>query len=112
MKTSRFIVTSFVLSVAGAALAAFAADASANWTEHCAKCHGASGKGDTKMGKKLSISDLTDAKVQAKFTDEQAMKAMKEGVKDKDGKVTMKPVEGLGEAEMKALVGQVRSFKK
>ena len=49
---------------------ALAADAAANWENQCAKCHGPDGKGDTKMGKKLAIADLTDAKVQAKFTDE------------------------------------------
>jgi cytochrome c6 len=104
------------LAVAGAAAAftvsAFAADAAANWNEHCAKCHGQSGKGDTKMGKKLSIADLTDAAVQAKFTDDQALKAMKEGVKDKDGKVTMKPIEDVSEGDLKALVGYVRTLKK
>ncbi|MBI5691889.1 MAG: cytochrome c [Verrucomicrobia bacterium] len=112
MKTTRFVVASIVLSIAGAALASFAADAGANWTEHCAKCHGPDGKGQTKMGKKLGLRDLADAQVQAKFTDEQALRAMKEGVKDKDGKQTMKPAEGLSEADMKALVGYVRSLKK
>lgn len=101
------------LATVGGALAALvAADAGANWAEHCAKCHGENGKGETKMGRKLGISDLSDAVVQAKFTDEQALKAMKEGVKDKDGKVTMKPVENLTEPELKALVGHVRSLKK
>ena len=101
------------LAVLGGAVAALvAADAGANWAEHCAKCHGENGKGETKMGRKLGISDLTDAAVQAKFTDEQALKAMKEGVKDKDGKVSMKPVENLAEADMKALVGHVRSLRK
>jgi cytochrome c553 len=112
MKTSRFVVISFLVSVLGAALAAYAADAAGNWTEHCAKCHGADGKGQTKMGKKLNIRDLSDAQVQAKFTDEQAFKSMKEGVKDKDGKQAMKPIEGLSDADMKALVGYVRSLKK
>lgn len=104
------------LAIAGAGIAfavsAFAADAAANWKEHCAKCHGEVGKGETKMGKKLSIRDLSDASVQSKFTDEEALKAIKEGMKDKDGKVTMKPIEGLNEAEMKALVAHVRSLKK
>jgi len=98
------------LATVGGALAA--ADAGANWAEHCAKCHGENGKGETKMGRKLGISDLTDAAVQAKFTDEQALKAMKEGITDKDGKVTMKPLENLTEPDMKALVGHVRSLKK
>lgn len=95
-----------------AALAAFGADAAANWKEHCSKCHGDTGKGDTKMGKKLSIADLTDPAVQAKFTDEAAMKAMKEGIKDKSDKVAMKPIENVSEADMKALVAYVRTLKK
>jgi cytochrome c553 len=98
--------------IAGAALTVYGADAAANWENQCAKCHGADGKGDTKMGKRLGIADLTDAKVQAKFTDEQAFKAMKEGVKDKDGKVTMKPIEDMSDADMKALVPVVRAFGK
>jgi cytochrome c553 len=111
MKTSHTLI-----AIAGAATAfavsAFAADAAANWTEHCAKCHGAAGKGETKMGKKLGLRDLSDAAVQAKFSDEQALKAMKEGVKDKDGKVTMKPIENVSDAELKALVAHVRTLKK
>lgn len=97
---------------AGAALTGYAADAATNWTESCAKCHGAEGKGDTKMGKKLSIADLTDAKVQAKFTDEQAFKAMKDGLKDESGKTSMKAVEGLTDDDIKALVTHVRTLKK
>jgi cytochrome c553 len=99
------------LAFAGA-ISARAADAAANWTEHCAKCHGPEGKGDTKMGKKLSIADLTDAKVQAKFTDADGIKAIKEGIKDKSDKVAMKPIEGLTEPEMKDLIAHVRTLKK
>lgn len=101
-----------VLLFLGAAMAAYAADAQANWDEHCAKCHGADGKGQTKMGKKLSIRDFTDAKVQAEFTDEQAFEAMKKGIIDKNGKTTMKAIEGLPDEDMKALVPFVRALKK
>lgn len=94
------------------AVATYGAAAAANWSEQCAKCHGEDGKGQTKMGKKLSIADLTDAKMQAKFTDDDALKAMKEGLKDKDGKVAMKPIENVTEADMKALVAHVRTLKK
>ena len=52
-----------LLAFASAALTTYGADAAANWTESCAKCHGADGKGDTKMGKKLSIADLTADKI-------------------------------------------------
>jgi len=103
--------------LAAAALLAFcswasAADAAANWENHCGSCHGPDGKGETKQGKKLKIKDLTDAAYQAKFTDEDAAKAIKEGVKDDSGKQKMKPIEGLGDDEMKALVAYVRGLKK
>jgi cytochrome c553 len=95
-----------------ATLAASAATGQANWDEHCAKCHGPDGKGQTKMGKKLSIGDFTDAKYQAGFTDEQAFKAIKEGVTDKNGKTTMKAIEGLSDEDMKAMIPFVRALKK
>jgi cytochrome c553 len=109
MKLPRYCL---VLVLAGIASSLSAADALTNWKEHCAKCHGDDGKGDTKMGKKLSIRDVSDGAVQAKFTDEDAIKAMKEGIKDKAGKVAMKPVEGLSADEMQALVKYVRGLKK
>ena len=102
----------FAFAIAGSALAAWGADAASNWKEHCAKCHGDTGKGDTKTGKKLGVADLTDSAVQAKFTDDAAFKAMKEGLKDKSDKVTMKPIENVSDEEMKALVGYVRGLKK
>ena len=97
---------------AAALLSAPAADAKANWEKSCLKCHGADGKGQTKMGQKLGIKDMTDAKVQEAFKDEAAFKAIKEGLKDKDGKTQMKAAEGLSDDDIKALVKHVRSFKK
>ena len=88
-----------------------AADVKENWEKSCAKCHGPDGKGDTKMGKKLEVKDFTDAKVQADMKDDAMLKAIKEGVKDGD-KVRMKPVEGLSDDEITALVKYVRGFKK
>ncbi len=92
-------------------VSASAADVKENWDKNCAKCHGADGKGDTKMGKKLDIKDFTDAKYQASLKDDAMLKAIKDGVKEGD-KVRMKPAEGLSEDEMKALVGYVRKLKK
>lgn len=89
-----------------------AADAAATFADQCAKCHGADGKGETKMGKKLGIRDLSDAKVQAGFTDDAIVRAVKDGIKDKDGKVTMKPIEGLSDADITALIPVVRALKK
>jgi len=100
------------LVIAGALCSASAGDAKESYDKSCAKCHGKEGKGDTKMGAKLGIKDYSDAKVQADLKDDAAFKAIKEGVKDKDGKVVMKPTEGLSDADMKALVAYMRTFKK
>ena len=97
---------------AAAALSASAADAKALYEKECTKCHGSDGKGDTKMGKKLGAKDYTDAKVQADLTDAAAIKAVKEGLKDKEGKTLMKPAEGMTDDDIKGVVGYMRTFKK
>jgi cytochrome c553 len=94
------------------ALSAIAADAKALYDKDCAKCHGADGKGETKMGKKMGAKDYTSAKVQEALTDEAAFKAIKEGYKDKDGKAIMKPAEGVSDPDIKGLVAYMRKFKK
>jgi cytochrome c553 len=101
-----------VAILAAAALPAIAGDAKAIYEKDCAKCHGADGKGDTKMGKKLGIKDYTDAKVQAELKDDAATKAIKEGLKDKEDKVLMKPADGLSDEDIKGLIAYVRAFKK
>ena len=107
----KILVLATVLGFA-AALNVSAADAKANWDSLCAKCHGAEGKGDTKMGQKLGAKDFTDAKVQADMKDEAATKALKEGLKDADGKTLMKPFDTLSDEEVKGLVQYVRGLKK
>jgi cytochrome c553 len=109
MKRMLFVL---VALLAIPALSARAADAKALYAKDCAKCHGEDGKGETKMGKKLGAKDYTDAKVQAELKDEAAFKAIKEGLKDKDGKTLMKPAESASDEEIKALVAYMRTFKK
>ena len=95
-----------------AALSAKAADAKENYDTLCAKCHGAEGKGDTKMGTKLGCKDFTDAKVQADIKDDAATKAISEGLKSDDCKTLMKPFDALTADEVKALVAYVHGLKK
>lgn len=98
-----------VLCLSGSVLGA---DAAENWNKHCASCHAKDGSGNTKMGKKLSVKDYREAKAQEAFTDDAALKAIKEGTKDSAGKETMKPfAEKLSDDEAKALVAYVRSLK-
>jgi mono/diheme cytochrome c family protein len=89
---------------------ALAADGKAVFTDSCVKCHGDGGKGQTKMGQKLGARDYSDAKVQDSFTDEDAFKAIKEGMK-KDDKTLMRPSE-LADDDIKASVSYLRTLKK
>ena len=106
------VITISLSILAASALSTWAGDAKATYEKDCAKCHGTDGKGDTKMGKKLSAKDYTDAKVQSELKDEEAAKAIKEGLKDKSGKTLMKPAEGLSDADIKGLDAYMRGFKK
>lgn len=115
MKTTKLLIVLpvFLTAALTAALVpAEAADAVTDWGNHCSSCHGADGKGATKMGKKLRIKDFTDAAYQATFTDEASFKAVREGIKSDDGRTRMKPIEGLNDEEINALVAYVRSLKK
>ena len=100
------------IAAVATAVSVSAADVKENYAKHCAKCHGEDGKGETKMGKKVGIKDMTDAKVQAEFTDDKGFKSVKEGVKA-EGKTKMKAFgEDLSDDEIKALVAHMRTFKK
>ena len=89
-----------------------AADVQANWTKHCASCHGKDGKGETKAGRMAGVKDQTDAQYQAGLKDDKMFTSIKEGLKD-GAKEKMKPFKDkLSDDEIKALIAQVRSFKK
>ena len=94
-----------------AAALSHAAPAADNWDANCTKCHGADGKGQTKVGKKLNLKDYSDAAVQAKMTDADMTKAITDGVFEKD-KEKMKSFKAdLSADEIKDLVAYVRKFK-
>ncbi|MEI6653213.1 MAG: cytochrome c [Verrucomicrobiota bacterium] len=85
-----------------------AEDGSAIYGKECAKCHGADGKGDTAMGKKLKIKDLT---VEATKLGEAKIEAtIKGGVKDGD-KTRMKAFADMSEADVKAVAKHVLTLK-
>jgi cytochrome c553 len=107
----KTILLLFIFTAAGL-ISGSAVDAKDNWEKVCGKCHGPDGKGDTKMGQKLGIKDLTDGKLQAELKDDQAFKSIKDGIKDSEGKIKMKPAENISDDEIKALVQYVRALKK
>jgi mono/diheme cytochrome c family protein len=96
-----------------AATAGYAADAPEAYTKNCASCHGADGAGHTKAGKMLGAKDLTDAAYQKTFTDDDATKSLKEGLKDASGKTKMKPfADKLSDDDIKTVVAYVRTLAK
>lgn len=96
------------LIAAGSAIAASAAD---NFENHCARCHGADGKGQTKVGKKLNVRDMTTEAYKKEFDEAKALASLKEGIK-KDGKEIKKSfASDLSEPEMKELLGYVKGLK-
>ena len=95
-----------------ASVSARAEEAKALYEKSCAKCHGLDGKGETKMGKKLGCKDYTDAKVSAELKDADAIKSIKEGLKDKEDKTLMKPADGLSDEDIKGLIAYLRAFGK
>ena len=108
MKTTLVVAALLCL---GAAATCSAGDAQAIWTAQCAKCHGADGKGQTAIGKKLHLKDFTTAEVQAGMKDEEMFKSIKEGRKTKEGNSLMKPAQDVTDEDITALVKFVRAFK-
>ena len=110
MKTT----TKLLAATAAFALAAAvsqAAPAAENWENLCAKCHGPDGKGQTKAGKKLNLKDYTDGKVQAAMKDEEMLKAITDGVFEKEKKKMKAYKDEVTAAEIKDLVAYVRKLK-
>jgi mono/diheme cytochrome c family protein len=73
------------------------ADGAADFKAKCAACHGADGKGETPMGKKLNIKDLGSDDVQ-KMHDSELNNIISKG-KDKmpgyEGKLSKEQIEDL-----------------
>lgn len=88
------------------ALTAAADDTAALYKTKCAMCHGATGAGDTPMGKKLALKPLASPEVQ-KNSDAKLLEVIAKGA----GKM---PSFGgkLTDEQMKQLVAMVRGFAK
>ncbi|HKO54953.1 MAG TPA: cytochrome c [Thermoanaerobaculia bacterium] len=87
------------------ALPLFAADGPALFKQQCAVCHGAKGDGNTPAGKSMKVKDLGSPDVQ-KLTDAQLADVITKG----KGKMPAFP--RLSAADVKALVGVIRSLRR
>jgi mono/diheme cytochrome c family protein len=101
------------LGAAGFGAAARAADAGPLWAQYCAACHGKDGAGHTKAGRMAGVKDLSDPAYQKQFTDAAAAAQIRNGLKDKDGRIRMKAFgETLAPEQIQNLVAYVRSLKR
>ena len=99
-----------IAACASMVVSASAADVKETWAKDCAKCHGADGKAQTKIGTKMKLKDYSNPASLAKFTDADLAKATAEGVKD-NGKEKMKGYsDKLSADEIAALVKHIRGF--
>jgi len=103
------VLTSLLLTCAlGLTATTAAADVGAKAYKKCASCHGEDGKGQTKMGQKLNVKDLTGAAIQAK-SDADLEKQISEGNKAKKMPAYKSK---LSPEEIKAVVKYIRGLKK
>jgi len=106
-KIRKSLLFAAVLAVAAMLTSSASAQTAADlYKTKCASCHGADGKGDTAMGKKMSVKAFSDPEV-AKNSDQVWFDATKKG-KGKmpayDGKLT--------DDQIKELVKFMRSLAK
>ena len=113
MNSSRFpflALLTLTLSATAPALRA-QPEGHETWTQHCSRCHGPDGKGQTKMGRKLKVKDLTAPRLQTRMTDHRILEAIAEGDRDNEGNERMPSFrEKLSEAERNKLVSYIRTL--
>ena len=76
----------------------------ATYKAKCASCHGASGTPSPALAKMMGIKPVSDPAIQALTIDQMSAAV-------KDGKGKMKPIAGLSDAQIKAVVTYYRSLK-
>lgn len=75
------------------------------YASQCATCHGADGKGQTKVGKQIGTQDWSDPKTLKAMSDVDVEKIISVGKK------MMPAYKKLGEPQIKALVAYIRTFQ-
>jgi mono/diheme cytochrome c family protein len=96
------LVLTIALSIFSALALAQSGDAT--YKAKCASCHGPTGTPSAGMAKMMGIKPVSDPAIQALTIDQMSAAV-------KDGKGKMKPIAGLSDAQIKAVVTYYRSLK-
>ena len=108
-----WIMVALATGFGGVTATASAADAKENWDHYCSRCHGSDGTGNTKMGRKLRLKDLSSEKMQTKLSDEEIVDMIIDGNQEENGKNGMPAFKDkLAPDERKALASFIRTLKK
>ena len=101
---SLVVIAVTMITLCNSTLAA--QDAAGLYKAKCSACHGADGKGDTAMGKKMGLRDFAAAEVQ-KMSDDDLAAIIGDGKEKMPSyKKSLKP------EQIKDLVGYIRSLAK
>jgi mono/diheme cytochrome c family protein len=106
MVSMRVLYSIGLAAVVGLFSVSAAADAAATYKAKCAMCHGADGKGDTAVGKKMGAHDFASPEV-AKMSDAELTTITAKGKNKMPGYE-----KSLKEPEIKDLVTYIRSLTK
>ncbi|EPX60484.1 cytochrome c family protein [Cystobacter fuscus DSM 2262] len=106
----KFRFALLMLSLAATAAQAQEDTVAETWTAKCKSCHGPDGKGQTQMGKKEAIQDLSLPSWQKSWTDARIREVIAEGSRDNKKMKAYK--DKLTPQQIDALVAYVRGFQK
>lgn len=116
MPSATAVAVTVALALSSTAVRADEVDlkaAASTFSDSCAGCHGASGKGDGPKAAKLSVKvgDLTDCAKMGKVSDDVLLKVIKEGGPAANLNKAMTPFgDALEDNEIKGLVAYIRHF--
>lgn len=106
----KYLLQTGLIAMAVAFSAPASAEPPAKWTQYCKKCHGDDGKGATKMGEKLKVTDMTTAEWHSKRKDPEIKKSIRDG--NAKVKQPAYAADKISDAELDELVKFIRSLKK
>lgn len=105
----RMLRTGWMMMTVACSLSGWAIEPAAIFAKNCGPCHGKDGKARTPIARKLGVKDLT----QSKISDDEIRRQIREGRKDRAGKLQMPEFKDtLSDEEIKLLIGYVKTLRK